>query len=168
MQYIGLIRHAEKPIGGEIGLSFDSHPDPGGLSVRGWQRAGALAVRFGGPLRSAFFIPPTALYAAVDKGRSHRPRDTLLPLAELLGLPIIGLSSDDANAAAARIKSRAGNPLVCWRHRELPALARALMGNQSTSVPNHWDERRFDLMWMLHEAGLTEVPQRLLAGDRTT
>jgi hypothetical protein len=166
VQYIGLIRHGEKPLGNEGGVAFDGRSDPTGLSVRGWQRAGALAVRFGGPLRSAFFIKPTALYAAVDRGRSPRPYDTLRPLSELLGLPITRLPSGDAQAAATQIKAQAGNPLVCWRHQELPALARALLGDQGSSVPQHWDSTRFDLIWMVHEAGLTVVPQRLLAGDR--
>ena len=166
MQYIGLIRHGEKPLGNEGGVAFDGRSDPTGLSVRGWQRAGALAVRFGGPLRSAFFIKPTALYAAVDRGRSLRPYDTLRPLSELLGLPITRLPSTDAYAAAARIKAQAGNPLVCWRHREMPALARALLGDQNGAVPEVWDPERYDLIWMLHEAGLSVVPQRLLAGDR--
>ena len=46
-----VIRHAEKPddAGNVLGITIEGHRDPQELTVRGWQRAGALAT---------FFVPP--------------------------------------------------------------------------------------------------------------
>ena len=50
---IMIIRHAEKPddAGTVFGVTIEGHQDPEELTVRGWQRAGALAT---------FFAPPDA------------------------------------------------------------------------------------------------------------
>ena len=123
---------------------------------------------FGGQTQRphALLVQPTELVAAVDAGRSHRPHDTLRPLAELLGLPIREMpSSGDLRTAAARISAHPGNVLVCWRHRELPILARALLPRSAHRVPVQWDEGRFDLVWVIRSNDLTVVPQHLLAGD---
>lgn len=166
-----LIRHAEKPDSkaGVVGVAFEGNLDPDSLSVRGWQRAGALAVLFGAPgARGAQpeLVRPTELYAAVDVGRSRRPQDTLRPIAELLGLPIRqAVSSGDQRPLAARIFASPEDVLVCWRHRELPILARALLPRSAHVVPAHWDAARFDLVWVIKPDSLLIVPQRLLAGD---
>ena len=143
--------------------------DPDSLSVRGWQRAGALAVLFGAPgARGAQpeLVRPTEPYAAVDVGRSRRPQDTLRPIAELLRLPIRqAVSSGDQRPLAARIFASPEDVLVCWRHRELPILARALLPRSAHVVPAHWDAARFDLVWVIKPDSLLIVPQRLLAGD---
>ena len=170
-EMILLIRHAEKPDpnAGIAGVSLQGRRDPEGLAVRGWQRAGALAVRFGAPDvagRDAAWPRPLTLFAAVDPGRSHRPHLTLQPLSERLGVPILPLRCDDAPGAAAALSGAAGPVLACWRHRELPALAHALMPGPAVGVPAQWDEARFDLVWRIGPDGFTIVPQRLLAGDR--
>jgi hypothetical protein len=168
---IFLIRHAEKPDAqaGIAGVTLTGDPDPQTLSVRGWQRAGALAVLFGRPQAPGLhtlLAPPTELVAAVDAGRSNRPYDTLRPLAELLGLPIREMpSSGDMRPAAARISAVRGHVLVSWRHRELPILARALLPRSAHLVPLQWDKARFDLVWVIRANELTVVPQHLLAGD---
>lgn len=166
-----LIRHAEEPDSkaGIVGVAFEGNLDPDSLSARGWQRAGALAVLFGAPDgRGAQpeLMRPTELYAAVDTGRSRRPADTLRPIADLLGLPIRQVASrGDQRPLAARIFASAGDVLVCWRHRELPILARALLPRSAHVVPTHWDAARFDLVWVIKSDSLLIVPQRLLAGD---
>jgi hypothetical protein len=161
-----LIRHAEKPAGDFGGVTEDGRADPHGLSVRGWQRAGALAAWLAGPQAAGAGIAPSALYAAADEGRSHRPYDTLRPLAQSLGLPIRPLPSEvDPAETAAVIEAAQGNVLVCWRHRELPALARALLSAATSSVPDTWDEQRFDLVWVIRGERFAIVSQALLAGD---
>ena len=49
---IMVIRHAEKPDSGNVGVQLDGSQDADSLIVQGWQRAGALAVLFD-PARSA-------------------------------------------------------------------------------------------------------------------
>src|SRR5262249_5826382 len=46
MPTILVIRHAEKPEGDDLGVDQKGNPTPESLIVRGWQRAGALAVFF--------------------------------------------------------------------------------------------------------------------------
>ena len=168
---IFLIRHAEKPDpdANAGGVDLCGRTDPHGLSVRGWQRAGALAALFGGistAPRHAMLTRPDVLFVAEDPGRSHRPRDTLRPLAELLGLKLHPLPADgDPAAVAGHLMATTGNVLVCWRHKELPGLARALLPGATHLVPAAWDEGRFDLVWVIASNRLTVVAQRLLAGD---
>ena len=169
---IVLLRHAEKPnpsTGGEA-VDAKGRADTQGLSVRGWQRAGALAALFGGrcaTARPGMLARPDVMFAAEDPGRSHRPHDTLLPLAELLELQIRPLPSNgDQGEAARQLLRCAGTVLVSWRHRELPPLARALLPEMPQQVPAVWDERRFDLFWVIASSRLIVVPQLLLAGDQ--
>ncbi|MBW8894484.1 MAG: hypothetical protein JF617_21180 [Burkholderiales bacterium] len=58
--------------------------------------------------------------------------------------------------------------LVCWRHDELPGLARAIL--RDSGVPGTWPDDRFDLTWSIrrNDEGWTflQLPQLLLAGDR--
>jgi len=57
------------------------------LTVRGWQRAGALAGRFAparGALQSLEFVLPKFLFTSNNS--SKRPRETITPLANRLGL----------------------------------------------------------------------------------
>jgi hypothetical protein len=166
---IFLIRHAEKPDpkAGIGGVSHNGQPDGESLSVRGWQRAGALSALFGADsaVRTTLARPAT-LCAAVDAGRSGRPYDTLRPLAERLALPIRDMaSSGDMRTAAAKLWALPRPVLVCWRHRELPILARALLPRDAHRVPARWDEARFDLIWVIEPENLVVVPQSLLAGD---
>jgi hypothetical protein len=102
----------------------------------------------------------------VDAARSRRPYDTLRPLAQRLALPIRAISSSgDMQTAAADISAQRRPVLVCWRHRELPILARALLPRAVHRVPARWDEARFDLIWVIESDDLVVVPQSLLAGD---
>jgi hypothetical protein len=168
-----LIRHAEEPDAarGVAGVDEHGHPDADALSVRGWQRAGAL-VRLFAPLDGRarpHLARPMAIYAAGDAGQSRRPLCTVQPLAAALGLTIdTGLGSqDDAARVVERVTRDAGPVLLSWRHDALPALAAALV---PAAAAAHWDEARYDLVWTFERhAGrwhFYEEPQRLLAGDR--
>jgi hypothetical protein len=169
MASVYLIRHAEKPEPGQQGVSVAGEPDDAGLTVRGWQRAGALVGLFAiadGASCHPLLARPRRLVAAVDAGRSHRPEDTLLPLAQCLGMEVQPLASNgDPLVAAQALWACGEDVLVCWRRRELPALARALLP-AIDGLPTGWDKDCFDLIWVVQPTSFTVVPQRLLAGDR--
>ena len=61
---IMVIRHAEKPddAGTIFGITIEGHQDSEELSVRGWQRAGALAT---------FFAPPDDHFREISASRSR-------------------------------------------------------------------------------------------------
>ena len=87
---IMLIRHAERPSADKSirGVTQDGVKDKEELTVRGWQRAGAL-VRFFAPHDNHFVHPalgrPEILFAckAGPTAPSLRPQHSLLPLVEL-------------------------------------------------------------------------------------
>lgn len=173
---IMLMRHAEEPDG-------DASPS---LSPRGWQRAGAL-VRWlaplglpgpSGPLAAppAPLATPRRIVAAArsDAHPSTRAHDTVAPLAQALQLEVEQPFDSDADTrrTAAWLRSLDAAVLVCWRHDALPALARALLPpDRASAVPAVWPEERFDLVWVLQPRSdgwmLSQVPQLLLAGDRS-
>src|SRR5215471_5095305 len=65
-----LIRHAEKPDNESRGVNSDGSPDEKSLTVRGWQRAGALFAQFA-----------EAKFLFASHSSSSRPRQTLEPLS---------------------------------------------------------------------------------------
>jgi hypothetical protein len=177
-----LMRHAEKPDAdiGSQGVDELGRHDPQALSVRGWQRAGAL-VRLLAPADVAHAVlpRPTALCAAAPSRRhpSRRPALTLQPLANELDLPINqSCGADDEPAAVAQaLLAEAGVILVSWRHDELPSLARALAVAAAPDlvahIPPEWPDDRYDLLWLLDRRGgawrFRQQPQLLLPGDLT-
>ena len=174
---IYLIRHAEKPLGAgpPHGVDIDGNQDPESLTPRGWQRAGAIVSLFGGgPAGSsadaAPFPPPTHLFASlVGAGSSsRRPRQTLDPLAERLGLEVDTrfLKPQIAELAAAAVATD-GVVLIAWEHHLIPALTSAILGSAS-GLPTIWPDDRYDMVWIVDVAtrAFRQVPQLLLAGDR--
>lgn len=166
MTHIMLIRHAEKP---------EDEADTG-LSLRGWQRAGAL-VRFFAPIDAGavrkHVEQPGHVFAArpTDEHTSPRPRLTVEPLAEELGLQVDErFSASEPVAHVAQVlRLLTGPVVVSWRHDELPALANALLGREE--APLRWPDHRYDLVWVIRATSsgwsFTQVPQRLLPGDAT-
>jgi hypothetical protein len=172
-----LIRHAEKPPDNPPpnGVTMDGQPDIESLTVRGWQRAGALACLFApsfGTRRGHQLAEPRYLYASNPrKHRSKRSRQTLTPLARKLGLEInADFTPGEEQELASHARSRGGVVLVCWRHQHLPALAHHLLGDETTA-PQEWSEDRYDLVWVFDLDPATDtyrfsqVAQNLLHGD---
>jgi hypothetical protein len=172
---IMLIRHAEKARSGgaESGVNRKGAQDPKGLSVRGWQRAGAL-VRFFAPISQDrggnHTARPAAIFAAAPSaGRSSkRPAQTVRPLAQALDLPVRQDVAADGPihklvSAAAAID---GPVLVCWCSDSISDIASLLLDDD---VPS-WPKDRFDLVWVFKRARrgwlLIPMPQLLLPGDR--
>ncbi|HET9645340.1 MAG TPA: phosphoglycerate mutase family protein [Burkholderiaceae bacterium] len=174
-----LLRHAEKPDDVSHGVDEQGRRDEHSLTVRGWQRAGAL-VRWLAPSDAQSpFGRPAAVWAAPATGPhpSHRPELTVTPLARYLNLSVnSAMSVGDHDAAASAVLADALPAVVSWRHDDLPELARTFasrMGADPNAIPSDWPEERFDLAWVFerNERGIwsfRQVPQCLLEGDRTS
>jgi hypothetical protein len=99
-----IIRHAEKPheppCENDDGVKKSGEIDKESLTVRGWQRAGALVHFF----TSEADLSPDAIFAAgIGEIRpSRRPKQTLMPLAEWLGIKIQQPSEGRGQAAGQR------------------------------------------------------------------
>lgn len=173
---IMLIRHGEKPPHGggpPFGLDPDGRQDAAALSVRGWQRAGALA-RFFAPrdgmaLPQGLARPDFLVAAAPDRTHaSQRSVLTLQPLAELAGLETDArFGPGQVREAAEAILARPGVGLVAWEHKRIADLVAALTGGALAGP--HWPRHRYDTVLVLAREGagwrLRQVPQLLLAGD---
>lgn len=170
-RHVMLIRHAEEPdqAAGILGVDEKGRPDGEALSVRGWQRAGALARLFAprGGMPPQPLARPASILAATDAGKSHRPLCTVLPLARLLGLRIDTRFGSEGEVAPLldAVRASPGPVLLCWRHQAMGDIAQALCGG----APRTWDAARYDLVWVFERQGegwrFTELPQRLLHGD---
>ncbi len=145
-----IIRHAEKPASGP------------GLSPVGQARAQAYTSFFHPFADASPAIPPftvdalfpvDALYADADSPRSARPRLTLEPLSRLLHLPIdssIGTSDSAGLVRHLQREPHGARPLLCWRHRELPLLLRALGADPDLLLPEgKWPIEDFDSIALL-------------------
>lgn len=178
MRKIMIIRHAEKPgdADPDHGVSWNGVHDRHDLTVRGWQRAGAL-VRFfapiDAPLTGDLATPATIIASsATPESRSLRAQHTVRPLAEALGIAIDTRHADgEEDAVAVAVRAAASPVLIAWHHHHIAALARAI-GGSAIGCPRHWPDDRFDVVWVLDQTedeapwALTQIPQRLLAGDR--
>lgn len=174
-----LLRHAEKELGGvpPFGVASDGSRDPQSLTVRGWQRAGALVGLFnpGSVATESGHLPsPTSLFASrigETNNRSRRPRETLEPLSARLGIAIDErfLKAQIPELVTA-IEAVQGVVLVAWEHKMIPPLAAALLGGTG-AVPQLWPDDRFDLIWILERDAtgtsyrFRQQPELLLAGD---
>ena len=174
-----LLRHAEKPLGDgpPHGVTVDGTLDPESLTPRGWQRAGALVGLFApdpSGTRSPRLPAPTHLFASQigPRSSSARPRETLLPLGERLGLAVDGSFGKDQLAELVQaVEAIDGIILIAWEHHLIPTLATMLVGDASL-VPQSWPDDRYDVVLVVEDTGtvggrgLREVPEMLLAGDQ--
>jgi hypothetical protein len=154
-----VIRHGEKP---------DNGPE---LNERGVQRAKALVGLFEGDST----ITPQAIYAMEPKGPggSVRAIQTVQPLADSLGLEIRQqYKQKELSALASDIlgdKTLDGKTvLVCWEHKVIPDLIKALGYDAG---PSKWPGGQvYDRLWILDfksgkPASFKDLPQNLLPGD---
>jgi len=173
-----IIRHAEKPLVGTapMGVTSDGLPDPESLTPRGWQRAGALISLFvPHPSGAGPTLPtPTDLLASQVglHSSSRRPRETLEPLSERLGLTIDDrFMKEELAQLVQAVVGIDGVVLISWEHHLIPSIANMLVGDTS-SAPQMWPDDRFDVVWLVDlsvpgkPAGFRQVPELLLAGDR--
>ena len=158
-----LLRHAEKP----------DDPTAAHLSARGEERARALALLLGKNSSLTSNAPIAALYAtSVTKhDHSHRPGETLAPLARELGLPVQTPYPNELYSLLARdIRDNRAywgkTVVICWTHHDIADLAGALGAKPQ---PPKWKEKTFDRLWLIKPGvgtvELQDLPQRLLKGD---
>jgi hypothetical protein len=168
---IMLIRHAEKPNNMDGGVSPTGVRDKTSLSVKGWQRAGALAVLFSPPgiiAQPALAVPRFLFASAVS---SQRPVQTVLPLSRKLNLPITGGRRGEEKKLLEQVSSCDGPVLISWQREQIPGLAKLLLKgspDEETS-PMFWPQNRFDVTWVFDlQSGIyrfQQIPQCLLGGD---
>ncbi|PTU21625.1 hypothetical protein P175DRAFT_0476970 [Aspergillus ochraceoroseus IBT 24754] len=129
-----LIRHGEKPSDGGKGLS-----------ALGEERAQCLRTVFGAA--SDYNIGYIMAETPKKSGKRARPYDTVLPLADDLGLTIdTSCDRDDADCVKDVVDSYSGsgNILICWEHSELTDIVEAL---GDSNAPTYPDDSRFDIIW---------------------
>jgi hypothetical protein len=121
-----IIRHAEKP---------ESGP---GLTPAGEARAQAYVGYFQHFTVGGAPMVPNALYASADSKSSMRPRLTITPLSQALGLPIDNRFADKQTkemADALRTETHGNHVLIAWHHGEIPKLIHDLGGDSAALFP---------------------------------
>ena len=160
-----IVRHAEKPASGT------------GLSPQGEQRAQAYATYFD-PLRlDGQSLLPGRLIATRDSKSSIRPRLTLTPLSQRLGLPIEQPYADadvDKLAKSLRKDNQAPVVLIAWHHGHIDKLIEAFGGDpRAITGRKTWPGDvydwlvvlRFDAKGRLDASRSQLVQEHLLPGD---
>jgi len=172
---IMVVRHGEKP--GEppppYGVDSKGEQNKDCLIPRGWQRSGALACLFsawGAAARPGLAVPKT-VYATQPASKSKRPEETVSAVAALQlngAKPDTSFGEGQETQLAAAAKAAPGPVLIGWHHEKIPAIANAILGN-STTAPQHWPGKRFDMVWVfdLKNGAWTfrQTPQLVLFGD---
>jgi len=159
-----IIRHGEKPP--DAAMSTD-------LSTPGKDRAAALHMLFEkSDRRPTPFPKPDFIFAAKNSGKSHRPVQTVTPLASKFDLPVDARFTNDdpvklAEELFGNAKYEGKTILISWRHGTTPELVAVL---NATGFPKSWKDGVFDRVWQItyDEKGKTtfaDVPQRLLPAD---
>jgi hypothetical protein len=173
-QRLMIIRHAEKPAPEDNvhGVDAAGRPDAAGLSVRGWQRTGALVSLFaplGRSISDPRLIRPGAIYAATSHPRSQRPLLTVQPLAAALQLKVRDefQSGRDEEKLIDEATRGTGSALICWRYDEIQRLGQAI---GCAEVKNcGWDKDCYDAIWIFIRDGNSwrwvVAKQSLLPGD---
>lgn len=166
------IRHAEL----HETPGFDEHgvPNRESLTVRGWQRAGALARRICPPDGPTDLVPDTVFASGIGSdSESLRPQQTVAPLLDLLRerrgvATCFAFLKRDTEGLMADVMARSGTVLIAWEHSQIAACIDALP--TPPRHPGRWPDDRYDLIWRLDRAGdgwtFAEAPQLVLAGDR--
>jgi phosphohistidine phosphatase SixA len=130
-----LMRHADKP----------DDPEDEDLSDAGMARAEHLATYI-----PQTFGKPDYIIATAHSKHSNRPKETVAPLAQALGMKVQhDFENDDIEDLVEDVFSNPeykGRTLViCWHHGKLPAIA-ALLGAPVGSYPDPWPEDAYNII----------------------
>lgn len=119
-----LIRHAEKPASGTD------------LSIAGQERAQAYIIYLQNYQLNGATFKADYIFCAADSSDSHRPKLTIKPFADAIGLPIDDKHKDkDYQKVVDDLqdsKYDGKNVVICWHHEEALALAAGLGASSST------------------------------------
>lgn len=133
-----IVRHAEKPEKGD------------GLTPTGEARA-KLYVQYFEPFHEdGLDVKVDCLFSGADSENSRRPRLTLEPLSKATGMKIdstIGTKDPAGLVALLRHQRGCGNPLVAWRHGQIPALLEAFGASASLVPGGKWPDETYD--WVI-------------------
>jgi len=136
-----IIRHGEK--------INDEYTD---LSPRGKARAECLINVFG---NNGTYATPQKIFAQSpsEKKQSTRPRDTVAPLAEALGLQLdLSYTSGQIKKLTNYITSSNDEvTLISWSNDKIPDIAEKL----GITNPPDWDNDTFDEIWMIYDSATT-------------
>ncbi len=168
---IMIVRHAEK-----FANAYDKTPFvTNGLTLKGNERATALAPYFMADPKLTKFGPPVAVYATTpdENYESLRPLETALPTAAALKLGVQQRSNE-----AAMVKEILENPsydgknvLLCWEHVRISNIVKAL---GVSPLPKPWPYAVFDWVYRIElddngKVSTFEIlPQKLMYGDSET
>ena len=165
---IVFIRHAEQH--GAPGVTAAGQADAHSLTVRGWQRAGALARMFAPFVGRSDLTPDTIFASRIAEGsETRRPQETVAPLIALLPQATYNttFAKVEIDALMADVLTCAGKVLVAWEHSMLPECVGRLP--EPPSVPDEWPSLRYDLLWIVDRIpsgwAFAQRPQHLLDGD---
>lgn len=137
-------------------------PDSKSLTPRGWQRAGAWVQVFSPALAHDGALPqPTAIFASAplkphekgdDRSKSHRPLETVSPLAARLAVTVdLRFTKGQEAALAVTISQVQGVVLVCWQHEDILAIAKSLNPLRQ-GLPAVWPGSRFNVVFQFDQA----------------
>ncbi len=143
------------------------------LNAEGKERGEALHKLFEkSDKRPMPFDTPDFIFATKNSKKSHRPVETVTPLAKKLKLPI---NSEFSNADEEKLAEELfGNPkyagktiLIAWHHGTTPELTGKL---KATGFPESWKDEVFDRVWQITydekgKATFTDRPQHLMPKD---
>jgi broad specificity phosphatase PhoE len=134
-----IIRHAEQPADGN------------GLSAAGEARAKAYVNYFKNFAVDGQPLKLDQLFAAKDSPNSHRPRLTIEPLAEELGLTVDSRFKNNQFSQLIddiQNRPRGTNILICWHHGNIPHLLRALGADPNSLLhKGKWPNDVYD--WLI-------------------
>jgi hypothetical protein len=137
-----IVRHAEKAEKGD------------GLNAQGQQRAEAYASYFDPWREGGETLMPQRLIATRDSKESERPRLTLTPLSQRLGVSIEQPYADDQVddlARSLRESNHANVVLIAWHHGHIDKLIDALGGKAGKIIGRKsWPEDVYNWVVELH------------------
>ena len=113
------------------------------LTTAGEQRAILLATYI-----PEQFGKPDFIFATANSNHSSRPFETVLPLSQVVGVPIDQSYADQDYGALALLlreseKFQGKSVLICWHHGNIPSLLNAI-GAGAGTYPDPWPNTTFN------------------------